>query len=98
MAEQKYAILDSSNVVTNIILWDDKNVYTPPEGHTVQRAPDRVSIGWTRTVDSWTKPTPAAEPTPPVEDAAILTERQEAITELTNMGMSLRSARRIVNR
>jgi hypothetical protein len=96
MTVKKHAILDGIDVV-NIILLDDEDEYTPPVGHMVIPADsDDVAIGWTRVENTWVAPEePPANPQP-TEDPDVLAAKYEGVKELTDLGISESTARRIV--
>ena len=50
------------NTVINTIVWDGESDWTPPQGTTVQIAPEGVGIGWTKSGSNWIAPEPAPEP------------------------------------
>jgi len=64
--ENRYLILDQSNTVVNIIIYDGVSEYNPGEGLTIESYPleqdgsySYVTIGSTRNIDgSWTHPEP----------------------------------------
>lgn len=68
----KYAVINSSNIVENIIVWDGSAPYNSGEGMTLVEIQDGVfcSVGWlydpaTQTfTDPNPQPEPAPEPTP----------------------------------
>lgn len=96
MAEQKYVILEGSQVV-NIILWDDHTDpdFPVPEGQTVQLATGDEGIGWELVDDEWVSNL-APEPPAPVEDTTVLDAKLSALKELTDLGVSETNARIIV--
>jgi hypothetical protein len=54
---QNYLVIDASNTVTNVILWDGIAPYAL-EDCTLEPQPDGVWIGWTRNADGvWSAPT-----------------------------------------
>jgi hypothetical protein len=59
-----YLVIKDEQVI-NTVLWDGVSDWTPPEGTTVELAPDHVGIGWTRVDGEWIAPEP---PPAPVED------------------------------
>lgn len=94
MTAQKYAVLDGVDVV-NIILLDEADAYTPPDGHQLLPVSDDVSIGWRRAGSVWL---PLEEPqvTPqPVEDPDVTAAKNTAVEELMALGITEATARRI---
>jgi hypothetical protein len=72
MSEVKHwAMIDSNNLVINIIDWDGESDWSPPQGTTIidltnyEIAP---SIGWTYENGAFVPPPPPPEPTPVVND------------------------------
>lgn len=44
---KRYAIINSDNIVQNIILWDESAQWTPPEGTTMVKVEEILcGIGW----------------------------------------------------
>lgn len=60
----KWAIIDTQNIVTNIIVWDGMSPYDPGEGNTLIKINDGVycAIGWIYDPATQTF-SPPAEPT-----------------------------------
>lgn len=57
---KRYAIIDSTGTVDNIILWDEAAQWSPPEGMTMVKVEDiQCGIGWTYANNVFTDPTPA---------------------------------------
>jgi hypothetical protein len=42
-----YVLLDNTNTVVNVIVYDGVSTYIPPTGQTLKAAPDGTGIGWT---------------------------------------------------
>ncbi len=59
-----YLVIKDEQVM-NAVVWDGVSDWTPPEGTTVELAPEGVGIGWTRVDGNWVAPEP---PAPPAED------------------------------
>jgi hypothetical protein len=96
MTSQKYAVLDGTDVV-NIILLDEADEYTPPEGHLLLPVADDVSIGWRRAGGTWL---PIEEPQAvpqPSEDPDVTAAKYTAVEELMALGITEATARRIVS-
>lgn len=94
MAVEKYAIVDGSTVI-NLILLDEGNDFTPPEGCLVLPAPEYISLGWQRMLNDWVAPERPA-PERPIEDPSDTTAKNDAVKELTDLGISEATARRII--
>lgn len=63
---KRYAIIDSTGAVDNIILWDEAAQWSPPEGMTMVKVEDVVcSIGWKYENEVFTDPN--AVPNTPAE-------------------------------
>lgn len=61
---RKHAIIDSNNVVENIILWDGTSEWRPPEGKTLVEVEEIFcGPGWIYENGVFTEPPP-----PPVEE------------------------------
>ncbi|MEX0668185.1 MAG: hypothetical protein WD061_00380 [Candidatus Saccharimonadales bacterium] len=43
----RYAVVDKSGNVTNVIVWDGKTAYTPPEGTELIEVEGVAGPGWT---------------------------------------------------
>jgi len=52
---QRYALLDSSGVVTNIVMWDGETDWSPPEGQIAVQS-DAAGIGWSYANGSFSEP------------------------------------------
>lgn len=52
----RYAMIDTSGVVENVIVWDGETDYEPPEGMTLLSCVPEVSIGWTYGNGAFTPP------------------------------------------
>ena len=94
MTVQKYAVVDGS-AVTNIILLDEESDFTPPPGNLLLPAPENISIGWLRSGNEWVSPTPKPEPVF-TEDPDVTAAKNDALVELTDLGMSEATAKRIL--
>jgi hypothetical protein len=67
---KRYAIVDSNNVVNNIIIWDEASQWSPPEGMKMVKAEHVLcDIGWTHDGESFIAP-PEAPVEPAPETAA----------------------------
>jgi hypothetical protein len=95
MATQSYAILDEGKVI-NVILLDDKDEYTPAEDQTILLAPDNVAIGWRRDDNTWIAPLAPDVVPEPTEDPDEVAAVYDAVQELTGIGISESTARRIL--
>ena len=42
-----YVLIDNTNTVVNVIVYDGVSEYTPPAGQTLKEAPDGTAIGYT---------------------------------------------------
>ena len=53
-----YAVIDATNLVINVVLWDGKATWQPPEGCIAVKIPadSSVSIGWTYADGQFTPP------------------------------------------
>jgi hypothetical protein len=59
---KRYAIVDSGNMVRNIILWDEASEWQPPENHIIVKVEDMVcDIGWTHDNGNFINPKPPVE-------------------------------------
>jgi hypothetical protein len=71
MSEVKHwAMIDSNNLVINIIDWDGESDWSPPQGTTIIDLTNyeiTPSIGWTYENGAFVPP-PPPEPTPVVND------------------------------
>lgn len=58
-----YALIDSNQIVTSIIVWDGKNDWTAPPGLTAVKLPKRyeVGIGWSYVNGTFVEPTQPEE-------------------------------------
>lgn len=69
----KYALIDTTNTVSNLIEWDGIEPYTPQQGFTILQVNDhQVNIGYTYVDGTFQAPIieelpPSEEDTPPVE-------------------------------
>jgi len=65
---KRYAIINSDNVVENVVLWDEVSQWSPPEGRSMIKVEDVVcGIGWVYDNGNFTDPTPQLEE-PPTTD------------------------------
>lgn len=90
----RYAIVEQG-VVTNVILWNGEDPYSPPEGALFIEAPDEVSIGYGWNGE-WVRPVIPEEEIPPEESSEVTAAKERALLELTTMGVSESAARTIV--
>jgi len=62
----KYAVINSSNIVENIIVWDGSAPYNPGAGMTLVEIQNNVfcAIGWIYDPSTQTFTNPNPEPTP----------------------------------
>ncbi len=68
-------------LVINAVVWDGESDWTPPDGTTVEIAPDYVGIGWRRVAGEWIAPEPpAAAPEDP--------NKVSARTKLAALGLT----------
>jgi hypothetical protein len=58
----RYAIIDSTNHVVNVVDWDGSASWTAPDGQTAIQS-DTAQIGWTYANGTFTDPTPPYVPT-----------------------------------
>lgn len=57
-----YAVVDSNDVVQNIIVWDEVSQWQPPEGHSLVKADDvACNIGWKHNNGVFSDPNPPEE-------------------------------------
>jgi hypothetical protein len=76
-----YAYIENGQV-TNVIVWDGKDDWTPPEGVTMVELPDDSSVGIGFTYDGATftpPPPPAVPPHTAVETLAANTATRDAL-------------------
>lgn len=65
-----FAVINSeTGIVENVVVLDDVNAWTPPEGCEVKPLGENVGIGWTWADGQWIEP-PAPEPEPEQEPDA----------------------------
>lgn len=57
----EYLII-KDNTIANVILWDGKSEWAPPEDHEVEPRVGDEWVGWTRIDGVW------ANPNPPIEE------------------------------
>jgi hypothetical protein len=62
----RYAVIDSSSVVTNIVIWDGTSIWEAPDGCTAVLSDD-AGIGFTYKNGVFTPNTPVEIPEPSVE-------------------------------
>lgn len=62
-----YAIVDSNNLVINIVVWDGLASWAPPEGCTAIPIANSCGIGWSYIDGEFVEPTPPSEPDPAPE-------------------------------
>lgn len=55
----KWALVDDSNIVQNIIIYDGKSNYTPPKGFSLRQIEDWIEIGLNADLPENQKPRPA---------------------------------------
>ncbi len=67
---KRYALVDAKGYVDNVIAWDGKSEWEPPEGFTLQALPADASISAGDRLDAKGKLTERAEPEPVEEDQA----------------------------
>ncbi|AWN03269.1 hypothetical protein PBI_CAMILLE_22 [Microbacterium phage Camille] len=82
-------------IVENVIVWDGEETYEPEDGYILYEVPEEVSPGWALIENQWTPPMREEWPIP---DEYILVEqaKQQALLELTALGVSEATARVIV--
>jgi hypothetical protein len=56
-----YALVDSTDTVQNIIVWDGVSQYTPPPGEVTVPLTSGAGIGWTYANGTFTAPPPVAQ-------------------------------------
>lgn len=54
---QRYALVDSSGVVDNVVMWDGGEDWAPPQGFTTVQS-DIAAIGWTYANGTFSAPEP----------------------------------------
>jgi hypothetical protein len=59
-----YVVVDASNKVENLVLWDGNSSWTPPEGTKLIKYDGEVHIGWQWDGSKFYDPNP--KPLPPV--------------------------------
>lgn len=57
MTMQKYALVDVSGLVDNVVVWDGSASWAPPEDHTAIQS-DAASVGWTYVNGIFSAPAP----------------------------------------
>jgi len=68
-----YALVNGSNLVTAVILWDGVTPWLPPAGETaidVSAVTPQPGIGWTYNGSTFTPPAPPAPTSPPATQVA----------------------------
>lgn len=75
VTDMTYAVVNSSNLVINIILWDGQSPWFPPDGCVAIKIPENVpvTIGWSY-IDGQFVPPPEPEPVPPSTDSQPITQ------------------------
>ena len=61
MAIERWAMIDSAGLVTNICNWDGlESTWMPPTEITMKQVPDEIGAGWLydAATDTWVEPTP----------------------------------------
>jgi hypothetical protein len=54
---KKYAVVNSENVVVNMVLWDEASQWSPPDEHIAVKAEDvACGIGWTHNDGAFVQP------------------------------------------
>ena len=65
---KRYAIINSDNVVENVVLWDEVSQWSPPERRSTIKVEDVVcGIGWVYDNGGFANPSPQLEE-PPTTD------------------------------
>ena len=59
-----YAIIDTNNLVINMVVWDGNPPWSPPEGCIAVLAIGDASIGWSYVDGEFIPPAPQPEPAP----------------------------------
>jgi hypothetical protein len=64
---KNYAIIDSTNTVINVVVWDGKPPWTPPDDCIAVAIPDgsNTGIGWTYVDGEFIAPPQPEPPAPP---------------------------------
>lgn len=58
----KYAVVNTDNIVENIIVWDEASAWSPPEGRIIVKAEEILcDIGWKHENGVFTNPNPPAD-------------------------------------
>lgn len=52
----RYALVDGSGLVVNLIEWNGEAAWTPPDGLEPLEAAPQVGIGWRREAGAWLEP------------------------------------------
>jgi len=77
---QNYLIIKDEEV-QSVIVWDGESLWSPPDGTTVELAPEGVGSKWRRIDGQWVAPerpqTPTANP-----------ERESAFAKLAALGLT----------
>lgn len=70
-----YALINGSNIVTAVILWDGVSPWSPPAGETavdVSGVSPQPGIGWTYNGSTFSPPAPPSPTPPPVAQVAAI--------------------------
>ena len=92
MTDSIYAVYDENGLISNIVMWDGQNEWTPPEGTTAVKINESgAGIGWTYKDGVFTPP-PAPEI--PKEELIAHAEQQKSnlITEASQTIPTLQDA------
>jgi hypothetical protein len=54
----RYALIDATGLVVNVVLWDGLAEWAAPDGLTLEPAPDHVGPGWRKDGGEWIAPEP----------------------------------------
>jgi hypothetical protein len=64
----RFAVVNSDNIVENVIVWDEASDWTPPDGRFIVKAEEiRCDIGWIHNNGEFSEP--PEEPTDQAEPA-----------------------------
>lgn len=58
----RYATVDESGTVTNVVLWDGASDWTPDPGETAIECPPEVAPGWTYAGRAFAPPVAPVDP------------------------------------
>ena len=72
-----YAIVNSTGLVINVIEWDGKPPWHPPEGCTAVKLTGGAGIGWTYANGEFTPPPEPPAPLEPVDPAPELSPAEK---------------------